>query len=44
LTLTTQFTKVFKGAVGRPNALSGYCEHLEIKRRTSFSHCEKLLA
>jgi len=44
LKLTTQFTKVFKGAVGRPNRLDGYCKHLEIKRRTSFSHCEKLLA
>jgi len=44
LTLTTQFTKVFKGAVGRPNSLTGYCEHLAIKRRISVSNCERLLA
>ena len=44
LKLTTQFTKVFKGAVGRPNKLDGYYTHLEVKRRTGISHCEKLLA
>ena len=43
LKLTTQFTKVFKGAVGRPNKLDGYYTHLEVKRRTGISHCEKLL-
>ncbi|RZQ51873.1 transposase [Pseudoalteromonas phenolica] len=44
LKLTTQFTKVFKGAVGRPNKLDSYYIHLEVKRRTGISHCEKLLA
>ncbi|CAH9061138.1 hypothetical protein PSECIP111854_02746 [Pseudoalteromonas sp. CIP111854] len=44
LKLTTQFTKVFKGAVGRPNKLDGYYTHLEVKRRTSISQCEKLFA
>ena len=44
LTLTTQFSKVFKGAVGRPNTLNRYCEHLAIKRRISVSNCERLLA
>jgi REP element-mobilizing transposase RayT len=42
LTLTTQFTKSFKGAVGRPNALDGYYDHLNAKRRTSISHCQQL--
>ncbi|MDP5215486.1 transposase [Pseudoalteromonas tunicata] len=43
LMLTSRFTKVFKGAVGRPNKLDGYYAHLEIKRRTNISQCEKLL-
>ena len=42
LTLTTQFTKTFKGAVGRPSALDGYYDHLNAKRRTSISQCEQL--
>lgn len=42
LKLTTQFTKVFKGAVGRPNKLDGYYAHLEVKRRASISHCKQL--
>jgi hypothetical protein len=42
LTLTTQFTKSFKGAVGHPNALDGYYDHLNAKRRTSISHSEQL--
>ena len=44
LTLTTQFTKVFHGAVGRPKKLDNYCANLEIKRRANYHQCEKLLA
>jgi REP element-mobilizing transposase RayT len=44
LTLTTQFTRVFHGAVGRPASQAGYCEHLKRKRRANVSNCEKLLA
>lgn len=44
LKLTTQFTKVFHGAVGKPKSLEGYCEHLKIQRRANYTNCEKLLA
>ncbi|MBE0363943.1 hypothetical protein PULV_a1468 [Pseudoalteromonas ulvae UL12] len=44
LTLTTQFTKVFHGAVGRPKKLYNYCANLELKRRANYHQCEKLLA
>ncbi|TMP39932.1 transposase [Pseudoalteromonas citrea] len=44
LKLTTQFTKVFHGAVGRPQKLDNYCASLEIKRRANYKQCEKLLA
>ncbi|MFC3032726.1 transposase [Pseudoalteromonas fenneropenaei] len=43
LTLTTQFTETFKGAVGRSNTLDSYYNHLNAKRRTNISHCEQLL-
>ena len=44
LKLTTQFTRVFHGAVGRPASQEGYCENLNRKRRANISNCEKLLA
>ena len=44
LKLTTQFTRVFHGAVGRPISQASYCENLKRKRRANISNCEKLLA
>ncbi|TMO74940.1 transposase, partial [Pseudoalteromonas sp. S3776] len=44
LKLTTRFTRVFHGAVGRPTSQIGYCENLNRKRRANISNCEKLLA
>ncbi|KPZ51548.1 hypothetical protein AN393_03931 [Pseudoalteromonas sp. P1-25] len=44
LKLTTQFTRVFHGAVGRPTSQVSYCENLKRKRRSNISNCEKLLA
>ena len=44
LKLTTQFTRVFHGAVGRKSSQEGYCENLKRKRRSNVSNSEKLLA
>lgn len=44
LKLTTHFTRVFHGAVGRPSSHASYCENLNRKRRSNLSNCEKLLA
>ena len=44
LKLTTQFTRVFHGAVGRRTSQIGYCENLNRKRRANINNCEKLLA
>ena len=44
LKLTTQFTRVFHGAVGRPASQDGYCENLNRKRRANISNCAKLFA
>ncbi|WP_282114250.1 transposase [Pseudoalteromonas arctica] len=44
LKLTTQFTRVFHGAVGRPTSQASYCENLKRKRRSNINNCEKLLA
>ena len=44
LTLTKDFRKLFHGAVGHSDVLSDYCEHKGLKRRTSVSCCDKLLA
>jgi len=44
LKLTTHFTRVFHGAVGRPSSHTSYCENLNRKRRSNLSNCEKLLA
>ena len=44
LKLTTQFTRVFRGAVGRSSSQARYCENLNRKRRANISNCEKLLA
>ena len=42
LKLTTQFTRVFHGAVGRVSSHESYCENLNRKRRTNMSNCERL--
>ncbi|MBH0014518.1 hypothetical protein I6F66_20940 [Pseudoalteromonas sp. NZS100_1] len=44
LKLTTQFTRVFHGAVGSPTSQASYCENLNRKRRANISNCQKLLA
>ena len=44
LKLTTQFTRVFHGAVGRASSQAGYCENLNRKRRANISNCKKFLA
>ncbi len=44
LKLTTQFTRVFHGPVGRPTSQDSYCEHVGRKRRSNISNSEKLLA
>jgi hypothetical protein len=44
LILTTQFRKVFHGAVGHKDVLTEYCIHQKLKKRATVSICEKLLA
>lgn len=44
LTLTTQFTKSFHGAVGHADVLNDFCQHQTLSRRTTLSVCNKLLA
>ncbi|NMM42161.1 hypothetical protein HHO47_15380 [Pseudoalteromonas arctica] len=44
LKLTTQFTRLFHGAVGKASSQESYCEHLNRKRRSNVSNSEKLLA
>ncbi|GEK78616.1 transposase [Pseudoalteromonas atlantica] len=44
LKLSTQFTRVFHGAVGRLTSQASYCESLNRKRRANISNCKKLLA
>ncbi|MCG7533371.1 hypothetical protein MHN33_00055 [Pseudoalteromonas sp. OOF1S-7] len=43
LKLTTRFTKVLYGAVGRQQAVTEFCEHLQEKRRPGQANCERLL-
>ncbi|CAM4193199.1 hypothetical protein [Pseudoalteromonas maricaloris] len=42
--LTTQFSRVFHGAVGRERTITTYCETLQKRRRTNLTNCERLLA
>jgi REP element-mobilizing transposase RayT len=44
LTLTTQFSKRFHGAVGHAEVLSDFCKHQALNRRTTLGVCNKLLA
>jgi len=44
LILTTQFRKVFHGAVGKSQALTDFCENKHLKKRATMSICKKLLA
>jgi len=44
LILTTQFRKVFYGAVGHAQALADFCQHQQLKKRATVSICQKLLA
>ncbi|MFT5235518.1 MAG: REP element-mobilizing transposase RayT [Shewanella sp.] len=41
--LTTEFSRLFKGAVGAIEKLDTYCEHLERKRRQSAANCRRWL-
>ena len=42
--LTTQFSRVFHGAVGRPQAITNYCVTLNKKRRPNLSNSQLMLA
>ncbi|WP_440053487.1 transposase [Pseudoalteromonas sp. T1lg65] len=42
--LTTQFSRVFHGAVGRERKITAYCQTLQKLRRTNLANCERLLA
>ncbi|WP_440053279.1 transposase [Pseudoalteromonas sp. T1lg65] len=42
--LTTQFSRVFHGAVGREREITAYCQTLQKRRRTNLANCERLLA
>ena len=44
LVLTTQFRKVFHGAVGNAEALTEFCQHQHLKKRAAVSVCQKLFA
>jgi len=44
LTLTTQFSKRFHGAVGHVDTLNEFCLHQGLSRRTTLDVCNKLLA
>ncbi len=44
LKLTTQFEKVFVGAVGKERALDMYCERVTLKRRRNIGNSKALLA
>ena len=39
--LSTEFSRLFKGAVGTLEALDVYCEHLERKRRQGAANCHR---
>ncbi|WP_299011832.1 transposase [uncultured Shewanella sp.] len=43
LKLTTEFTRLFKGPVGRLQELDAYCAHLERKRRQGAGSCHRWL-
>jgi len=40
LILTTQFRKVFHGAVGNNQALTDFCQHQHLKKRATVSICK----
>ena len=40
---TTEFTKIFKGAVGNTQELTAYCECLERKRWQGIANCHRWL-
>ncbi|WP_105258853.1 transposase [Pseudoalteromonas sp. T1lg88] len=42
LSLATSFTKVFRGAVGKEQALTTYCQHQHRKRRVDLSNSQAL--
>ncbi|MFT5758310.1 MAG: REP element-mobilizing transposase RayT [Alteromonadaceae bacterium] len=44
LILTTCFRTCFHGAVGKPDALSEFCQHRQLKKRATLSMCKTLLA
>ncbi len=42
--LTTQFSRVFHGAVGREQTITAYCHTLQKRRRKNLANCARLLA
>jgi len=44
LMLTTQFRRLFHGAVGGSKALASFCMHQQLKKRATLSVCQRLLA
>ena len=44
LILSKDFRNLFHGAVGHGDALTDYCQHKGLKRRTNVTCCDKLLA
>ncbi|WP_286268706.1 transposase [Thalassotalea hakodatensis] len=44
VTLSQQFSRCFRGAVGDVDSLTKYCQHQHRKRRSNLANCEKLLA
>jgi len=44
LILTTQFRKVFHGAVGHAEKLADFCRHQQLKKRATVTNCSTLLA
>ncbi|AXR00115.1 transposase [Pseudoalteromonas piscicida] len=42
--LTTQFSRVFHGAVGRERTITAYCETLQKRRRTNLTNSKRWLA
>jgi REP element-mobilizing transposase RayT len=44
LFLTTQFRRLFHGAVGNSEALADFCLHQQLKKRATVSICKRLLA
>ena len=44
LTLTTEFSRIFHGAVGREKMLQNFCDNVKRQRRTNLANCRRYLA